>query len=281
MARSIGGGNGWESPKSDHFPSSPARRVAAPTASISAERRPWRSSSARPAMVVPPGEVTMSLSTAGCSPVSKHHRGGSEHGLRGEAHGIRPRDAGPHAAVGQRVDDHINVSRTAAGEPGDRVHQSLGHLDRQADRAEQRLRGGGVRGIRAGPEAISGGSVADESGSIRHGADDPEILRSRRFQRGERDAGRDGNHQPRPAGGGFRPRPPRRRRHPAAWCRAGSPRWRRPRRRCRRSPWLPSISRNASRDFSIGITADHIRRARPLRRGSRPESMPCPFSHIR
>ena len=50
--------------------SSAERRVAASTASIRAPRTPPRSRACRPAMVVPPGLVTWSLSTPGCRPVS-------------------------------------------------------------------------------------------------------------------------------------------------------------------------------------------------------------------
>jgi len=48
------------------LPNSRDRRVAASTAIISAARIPAFSSSCSPAMVFPPGEVTLSLSSAGC-----------------------------------------------------------------------------------------------------------------------------------------------------------------------------------------------------------------------
>lgn len=51
-------------------PSSVARRVALSTASIKVRRSPPLSSVCRPAIAVPPGLVTMSLSRPGCSPVS-------------------------------------------------------------------------------------------------------------------------------------------------------------------------------------------------------------------
>ena len=50
-------------------PSSFARAVAATTASMSTPRMPRCSSTANPAIVVPPGLETRSLICAGCSPV--------------------------------------------------------------------------------------------------------------------------------------------------------------------------------------------------------------------
>src|SRR5690606_1701930 len=52
-------------------PSSLERFVAACTAPMSAPRTPRRSSSSNPAMVVPPGLVTASLSWAGCCWLSR------------------------------------------------------------------------------------------------------------------------------------------------------------------------------------------------------------------
>ena len=51
------------------FPA-PAPLVAASTASITAARKPARSSACSPAMVVPPGLATASFSAPGCCPVS-------------------------------------------------------------------------------------------------------------------------------------------------------------------------------------------------------------------
>ena len=51
-------------------PNSRARRCAAATASSTVARIPPRSSAISPAAVVPPGEVTVSRRSAGCSPVS-------------------------------------------------------------------------------------------------------------------------------------------------------------------------------------------------------------------
>ena len=59
------------SEREPHFPaSSPERRSAARTASINAARTPRFSSSVSAAAVVPPGLVTISRSTAGCSEVA-------------------------------------------------------------------------------------------------------------------------------------------------------------------------------------------------------------------
>src|SRR6058998_1582576 len=52
-------------------PSSRERWVARSTALMNVVRSPPSSSAAIPAMVVPPGELTMSLSAPGCSPVSR------------------------------------------------------------------------------------------------------------------------------------------------------------------------------------------------------------------
>src|SRR5262245_42625165 len=53
------------------LPNSTDRRVAASTASMSAALNPPRSRACKPAIVVPPGLATMSLSVAGWEPVSK------------------------------------------------------------------------------------------------------------------------------------------------------------------------------------------------------------------
>jgi threonine/homoserine/homoserine lactone efflux protein len=58
------------SSRASYVPSSAARAVALSTASIKARRSPPRSSACSPLIAVPPGLVTMSLSRAGCSPVS-------------------------------------------------------------------------------------------------------------------------------------------------------------------------------------------------------------------
>ena len=55
-------------------PSSRERSVARSTASISVRRRPPASSVWMPAIAVPPGEVTMSLSWPGWVPVSSKSR---------------------------------------------------------------------------------------------------------------------------------------------------------------------------------------------------------------
>src|SRR5207247_11464446 len=52
-------------------PSSRERWVARSTALMNVVRSPPSSSAAIPAMVVPPGELTMSLSAPGCSPGSR------------------------------------------------------------------------------------------------------------------------------------------------------------------------------------------------------------------
>src|SRR5262249_44104283 len=52
------------------LPSATGRRVAASTAVMKAPRTPARSSSCRPAMVVPPGLATLSFNRPGCWPVS-------------------------------------------------------------------------------------------------------------------------------------------------------------------------------------------------------------------
>src|SRR5678816_2081102 len=62
-----------EADELDHYwrPSSRERSVARSTALMMVRRIPPSSRAAMPAMVVPPGEATMSLSCPGCMPVSK------------------------------------------------------------------------------------------------------------------------------------------------------------------------------------------------------------------
>ena len=96
----------------------------------------------------------------------EHHRGGAQHRLRGQPHGIGPRQADAHAAIGERFDDQIDVGRAAAGETGDRIHQALGHFDGQAHRAEQHAGGFRILAGGAAAEAISGGTLADQRGVL-------------------------------------------------------------------------------------------------------------------
>ena len=72
------------------------------------------------------------------------HGGGAEDGLGGEAHGIGPRKAVADTAIGEGVDDHVDISGASAGEAGDGIHETLRDFDREADSGEERLGGGGV-----------------------------------------------------------------------------------------------------------------------------------------
>ena len=103
-------------------PSSRERRVARSTALMSVRRTPPSSSAAMPAMVVPPGDATMSLSWPGCMPVSRMSRAEPEHGLRGQGHGGGAVEPHLHAAVGERLDHDGDVGGPGARQPGDRVH---------------------------------------------------------------------------------------------------------------------------------------------------------------
>ena len=116
------------------WPSSAARRVAASTASMRAPRTPPRSRACRPAMVVPPGLATMSLSTPGCASRFQHHLRRSQHRLRRQRRGHVARQTHAHAAVGQRLDHQIHERRPAAGQAGDGVEQMLGQPKRHARR---------------------------------------------------------------------------------------------------------------------------------------------------
>ena len=75
----------------------------------------------------------------------QNHFGRAENGLRGELRRDVARQAGGDAAVAQRLDELINVSRAAAAQAGHGVEQSFLHLKRDADGGQKFFRQFAVR----------------------------------------------------------------------------------------------------------------------------------------
>ena len=94
--------------------SSRDRSRAASRAARNAARTLWISSSRRAAAVVPPGEVTCSRSTVGCSLVSREHLRRADQGLDDQLVRGRPRQTEVHAGLDHRLDDEEDVGRTRA-----------------------------------------------------------------------------------------------------------------------------------------------------------------------
>jgi hypothetical protein len=176
--------------------------VAARTASITDARSPPRSNSASPAIVVPPGLVTISEERR------VHHRLGNHacgagHRLDGKLGGKIAGQSRLHAAVGQRLDEQIDISRTASAQARDRIEKVLADVERAADRSEDFLDRGDILVRHAPAGGVSGGAFLHERGSVRHDADHAAFRPGGQLQRFNGDAGDDGNEQlPREVGSG-------------------------------------------------------------------------------
>ena len=97
------------------------------TASITAPRRPFFSSTRTPWMVLPPGLHTASLSAPGWLAALKHQLRTAQDHLAADSCALaRARPAG-HAAVGQRLDELIHPGRAAAGHAAGRVDEAFRH----------------------------------------------------------------------------------------------------------------------------------------------------------
>ena len=146
-----------------------ARAVAVLTAAMQAVRKEWLSRASRPAMVVPPGEVTMSFSTAGCSPVDCTMAAAPRDRLGGQFAGLVPGQAILHSPVREGLDEDIDVGGPAPGEAGHGIHEGLFDLQGQADRSEQAAGGFGILRGGGGAACEGCGALPDEGGSVGHG----------------------------------------------------------------------------------------------------------------
>ena len=174
-----------EADELEHYrrPSSRERSVARSTAPIRVRRMPPSSSAAMPAMVVPPGDATMSLSWPGMQARLEDEPGRAEHGLGRERH--RGGAVEPHldAAVGERLDHDGDVGRAGARQPGDGVQVLLVEHDDAPDGAEQRLGDLEVARLEALRARDGRRALEHERRRVRHDADQP-----RRACRGARAA---------------------------------------------------------------------------------------------
>src|SRR2546427_3088961 len=166
--------SGRRARKPQSEPSSWERFVAASTASISEARRRPCSSACRPAMVVPPGEATLSFSLPGCSPVSRTIRAAPSTVCAARARAASRGNPIFTPPVGERFDDQKDVGRPAPAETGHGIHEALVNqhdfADRLEDRAGQPLvlaRDVPAQGNRRDPGL-------DFGRSVRHAADDPD-----------------------------------------------------------------------------------------------------------
>ena len=156
--------------------------------------RPF-SNSCKPSIVVPPGLVTWSLSAPGCWPVSKTIFAAPKTVCAASFVANVARQTGRHAAVAQRFDELINISRTAAAQAGHGIEQRFLHLKRNADGGKQFLRQFAVRRGRGFAERERRSARADERRRVGHDADDARARRQRGFQFCQRHAGGDGDEQ--------------------------------------------------------------------------------------
>ena len=169
--------------------------MAASTASIRAARRPPRSSACRPAIVVPPGLVTWSLSTPGWSPVSRTIRAAPSDGLRGQGGRDLSGQADTHAAVGERLDHHVDERRPAPRQARHGVEQRLGDPERLSDRAQAGEHHRLVRIPGLGTEAEPRRPRTDQGRGVRHHPRQPSVGTQPVGQGRERHPRRDRDHQ--------------------------------------------------------------------------------------
>jgi hypothetical protein len=104
-------------------------------------------------------------------PRLQHELRRPEDGLCRQPEGLRAGEPLLHAAVGERLDDHVDVGRAAPGEAGHRVHEVLRDGLHAADALEERSGEGEVvlGGVAARGEG--GRPLVHEGGGVRHGAD--------------------------------------------------------------------------------------------------------------
>ena len=122
------------------------------------------------------------------------HFCGAGEGLGGEGEGLFFGEAFADPAVGEGFDDGVDVGWAAAAEAGDGVEEWFGDLGDGADGVEE---GGGGGAVVWGGEAAwgeRGCAFADESGGVRHHADDP-VVAGGGFHGGEGDACGDGDEE--------------------------------------------------------------------------------------
>ena len=161
---------------SDVLPT-PTIAAAASTASISAARSPCCSRTCRPTIVVPPGLVTRSRNTAGCSPVESNIWAGRTPSVP-PAEWRPPAAVRADAAVAQGFNDREYIGGPRSGQPGHGVQQLLFEFQRQTDGTQQGRHLLAVLRGRSGPQGVSGNATPHEARRARHHADD-----SRRAQR--------------------------------------------------------------------------------------------------
>ena len=125
----------------------------------------------------------------------EYHRGRAPNGLRRQADRIGTRQASLHTTIRERVDEQIHIGRTTARKARHGIHQPLGHLDGQTDRAKDPLRGRAVLFVSKLTHAKTRSSLAHCRRRVGHRAHDPRPAIRRLLQSGKFDTGCNRNDQ--------------------------------------------------------------------------------------
>ena len=135
------------------------------------------------------------LERAGMLAGFQRHFRAPQHRLRREFRRHVPRQTGSHAAVAQRFDDEVHVSRPAAAQSGHRIEQRFLELKGHADGGKHFLRKQSIFHRRIFAECIGCRRSADQRRRIRHDTNDASALVQAVFQSGQRHPRCDGTDQ--------------------------------------------------------------------------------------
>ena len=162
-------------------PCDPPRARPRPRPSAPPGSRP-RSSACSPAMVVPPGLATASFSAPGCWPVSSTIFAAPSTVCAASARATSRGRPHLHAAVGQRLDDHVDERRAAAAEARSRRRAACSGTRNAVPTAPKQLADQGHVVRRRGRAGrVSRCARPDQARRVRHHADEPRLLaRARR-----------------------------------------------------------------------------------------------------
>ena len=142
------------------------------TASRNAARTPCDSSTASPAAVVPPGDVTAARNDSGDSSPSASSVAAPSSVWRTSCSVDVARQPDEHAGFDHRLGHEEHVGRTRARQSGHGVELRLGDPHDDPDRAEDAFADLEVELGRAGTGGDGGGAPADERAGVGHGPHD-------------------------------------------------------------------------------------------------------------
>ena len=125
----------------------------------------------------------------------RDHASGTGYGLHGQTGGEVARQTHLHTAIGEGLDEKINVSRTAPTQASDGIKQGLLDPEGAADRSENFFHRGNILVRHPGARGISGGALLHEGGRVGHDAHHAALRPRGLLQRINGDAGHDGNKQ--------------------------------------------------------------------------------------